>query len=176
MVCDAEFKYEPPCFDKRNLSFKYCRHAFFAGQCDAPGRADTQTGWLLSGFQPFTAKIAFDRNFYFFFVLHRSEGAGINTFTATDAQVVVNKDDAIFISGNSVCRASVPAGRFGALVAVDRNEIRASFDHAYQPGADLQFVFLFAGHFAGMAPHAVIFFNNQRELSHTVPPIGRHNG
>jgi hypothetical protein len=45
----------------------------------------------------------------------------------------------------------------------------------YQPGADVQAVFLFAGHFAGMAPHAVNLFDNQGVLSHSATPIGLHS-
>jgi hypothetical protein len=161
---------------RNGLSFKHRRHTFFATHGDAPGRADTQAGWPFPGFQPFKAKVALDRDFQFFFELHGPERACFNAFPATDAQVVVNENDSAFIPGNGVHRAGVPAGRLGALVAVNRNEIRTFFCNVYQPGADFQVVFLFAGHFASMAPHAVIFFDNQGVLSHSAPPIGLHSG
>jgi hypothetical protein len=151
---------------KRGLSFKHRRHAFFAAHGNAPGRTDTQAGGLFPVFQPFKAKVALDGDFQFFFVLHGPERACIDAFPATDAQVVVNEDDATFIPGNGVHRAGIPAGRLGTLAAVNRNEVRAFFYNAYEPGADIQAVFLFASHFAGMAPHAVIFFDNQGVLSH----------
>jgi hypothetical protein len=107
--------------------------------------------------------------------MHGMERACVNTFPATDAQIAVNQNDATIIPGNGVHRAGVPAGRLGALAAVYRNEIRAFFDNVYQSGADVQAVFLFAGHFAGMAPHAVIFFDNQDAFSHFGSPIGLHS-
>jgi hypothetical protein len=175
VVCDAYFAYGPQRSNKRGLSFKHCRHTFFATHGDAPGRTDTQAGGLFPGFQPLKTKVAFDRHFHFFFVLHGPERACINAFPATDAQVVVNEDDATFIPGNGVHRAGVPAGRLGALAAVYRNEIRAFFYNVYQPRADVQAVFLFAGHFTRMAPHAVIFFDNQSAFSHFDPPIVLHS-
>jgi hypothetical protein len=151
---------------------KNCRDAFFfAGHGDAPGRTDTQAGGLFPGCQSFKTKVALDCDFQFFIVLHRLERAGVNAFPATDAQVVVNEDDATFIPGNGVHRAGVPAGRLGAVAAVNWDEIRTFLYNVYQPGADVQAVFLFAGHFAGMAPHAVNFFDNQSAFSHFDPPI-----
>jgi hypothetical protein len=175
VVCDADFVYGPEQSDKRDLSFKHRCHAFFAAHGDALGWADTQAGGLFPGSQSFKAKVALDSDFQFFFVLHGPERAGVNAFPTTDAQIFVNQDDATFISGNGVHRAGVPAGRLGALAAVNRNEIRAFFYNMYQPGADVQAVFLFAGHFTGMAPHAVIFFDNQGAFSHFDPPIALYS-
>jgi hypothetical protein len=97
---------------------------------------------------------------------------------AIAANAAVFVDDRVFFvhHGNGLHRTGVPAGRLGALAAVNRNEIRAFFYNAYQPGPDLQGVFLFAGHFASMASHAVIFFDNQNMLSHFPPPIVLHSG
>jgi hypothetical protein len=176
VVCDADFVYGPEQSDKRDLSFKHRRHAFFATHGYAPGWADTQAGGLFLRFQSFKAKVALYCDFQYFFVLHGPKRACVNAFPTTDAQIFVNQDDATFISGNGVHRAGVPAGRLGALAAVNRNEIRTFFYNMYQPGADVQAVFLFAGHFASMAPHAVIFFDNKGVLSHSGPPIGLHSG
>jgi hypothetical protein len=175
VVCDADFTCGLQRSGRPSLSFKHRRHAFIATQGDAAGRADTQAGGLFSGFQPFQAKVALDGGFQFFFVLHGPERAYLNAFPATDAQIVVNEDDATFIPGNGVHRAGVPARRLGALAAVYRNEIRTFFYNAYQPGADVQAVFLFAGHFAGMASHAVHLFDYQSTLSHFDPPIALYS-
>jgi hypothetical protein len=171
VVCNADSANGTQRSDKRGLSFKHRRHAFFATHGDAPGWADTQAGRLFPAFQPFKTKVALDRDLHIFIVLHGPERACVNAFPATDAQVVVNDDDATFIPGNGVHRAGIPAGRLGALAAVNRDEIRAFFYDVYQPGADVQAVFLFAGHFAGMAPHAVNLFDNQSAFSHFDPPI-----
>jgi hypothetical protein len=112
---------------RSGLSFKQRRHAFFAAHGDAPGWADTQAGGLFSEFQPFKTKVALYCDFQFFFVLHGPERACINAFPTTDAQIFINEDDAAFIPENGVHRAGVPAGRLGALAAVNRNEIRTFF-------------------------------------------------
>jgi hypothetical protein len=138
---------------------KHSRNAFLAAQTNTSGRTDTEAGRLFIFGQPMQAQVALDRDLPLVFKLHGAEGTGFQAFSASDAKIIVNENNTLFISGNRLHRAGLLAGGFGTMVAINGDVIRAFFKHPHQSRSHAQTVFLFAGNFTGMTAHTVLLAN-----------------
>ena len=123
--------------------------------------ASCGAGFAAGGLTAFFAKVLAEVAFYgkpgVLVELHGAEGAGFHTGLTPDAGIFVDQHGAGFILIDCFDRAGFGAGRFGAVVTVYGNEIRAFFHYPDEPRADAQGMLLFAGDLACVASHAVVF-------------------
>jgi hypothetical protein len=91
---------------------------------DASGWAHTHTSGLFIVQQSFNTQVAFDGNFQFIFELHGPEGTGLDTLPASDAEIIVNQNNALLISRNRFHGTGFLTGRFCTMVTVYGDEIR----------------------------------------------------
>jgi hypothetical protein len=102
--------------------------------------------------------------------LHGAKRTGFNAFPASYAQVIVDENNTLFISGNGIRRAGFLAGSLCTMVAIDRDKVGRLLNHAYQSRANSQLMLLFARQFTRVAPHTVIFVKGQENFFHIISP------
>ena len=134
------------------------------------GSTGFDTGGLFVVLKPFNAQITLHGDFPDIIELHRTKGACLQTFLASDAKIVVDEHYTAHIPADGLHRAGFTTGCVGAVVTINRNKIGCVFYHTHQPGPNAQSVFLFTGDFTGMAPHAVFFKKHQRNFFHLFSP------
>jgi hypothetical protein len=138
-----------------NFPVNFFMERFGIAEKNTLGATHTGTGRLLTLVKPLDAQIALHSHFSGIIKLHGTEGAGIDTFPASDAQVRVDENDTLGVALNGLDGAGFDTGGVRTVVTVNGIEVRCFFNHPHQPGADTQAVLLLARHFAGMTSHTV---------------------
>jgi hypothetical protein len=111
--------------------------------------------------QSLYTEIAFHGHLALLFELHGPEGAGFYAIPAPDAEIFVDQDHALLVSGYGLHRTGIPARRLGTVVTVDGDIFITGLNNGYNTRAHAQSMLLLAGDLAGVAAHTVLFSDDE---------------
>ena len=123
----------------------------------ATGTAYRAACGRITVFEPVDAQIAFDSHISIIVILHGTKWACLHTILAANAKLRIDEHDTLIVSRNGINRTCRLTGCIGAMVTVDRDEVRGVFNDPNEPRSHAEPMLLLAGHLTTMAAHTVRF-------------------
>jgi len=130
-------------------------------------------GWQLPPVNPFHTQVTLLGYFFRLIKLHHPERTRPDAIFTTNAQLLVNQDDAILPLGNGSHQTGILTGRAAAVQAMGDYISQLLFllysvgsvrVNSNPPGSNREAMFLLTGYFAGITAHAVISIDDKSIL------------